>query len=173
MTLEIQKLKLKVRMLIVIFMTALVLSGLTAFPLEVELSYIRGVASDLLELNNPVYLWIAKVYDGLKEVNSKYPFISYGTDWLAFAHIVIAIVFVGPLRDPVKNIWVIHFGIIACLLIFPLAFIAGEIRGIPFYWRVIDCSFGAIGIIPLMLCDRYIKRIMKSEQLYNEKQIRL
>ena len=85
--------------------------------------------------------------------------MAYGTDWLAFAHIVIAVAFIGPLRDPVKNIWVIEFGIIACIMIFPLALIAGPIRGIPFYWRLIDCMFGAIGIVPLMIVHRLIKQI--------------
>jgi hypothetical protein len=38
---------------------------------------------------------------------------------------------------------------IACVAIIPLAFICGPIRQIPFYWRLIDCSFGVFGIIPL------------------------
>ena len=29
--------------------------------------------------------------------------IAYGTDWLAFAHITIAVAFLGPLKDPVRN----------------------------------------------------------------------
>ncbi|MHC4498648.1 MAG: hypothetical protein ACYS21_05980, partial [Planctomycetota bacterium] len=58
-----------------------------------------------------------------------------------------------------KNVWVIEFGIIACLLIIPVALIAGQIRGIPFFWRLIDCSFGVIGVIPLIICRRYIKQI--------------
>jgi len=37
-----------------------------------------------------------------------YPFIAYGTDWLAFAHFVIAIAFIGPWRDPVRNVWVVE-----------------------------------------------------------------
>jgi hypothetical protein len=59
--------------------------------------------------------------------------LAYGTDWLAFAHLVIAIAFLGPLKDPVRNIWVVEFGMIACLLVIPLALICGPIRGIPFY----------------------------------------
>lgn len=90
------------------------------------------------------------------------PWLSYGTDWLAFAHLVIALVFVGPLRDPVKNIWVIHFGMIACIGVFPLAFIAGSIRGIPFFWQWVDCSFGVIGFVPLYLCHKYIGMLERS-----------
>ncbi len=104
-------------------------------------------------------VWFNKVYEGVTETNSKYPFMAYGTDWLAFAHVVIALVFIGPLRDPVKNIWVIEFAMIACVMIFPLAFICGPIRGIPLAWTLIDCSFGIIGIIPLYVCWRKIKQI--------------
>jgi hypothetical protein len=162
---ESLKLRTRVRVLMGFFIAGLVLSGLTAFPLETELFFLRNTAQQMLEPDNPLYMWIDKVYKGLNDMNSRHPFLAYGTDWLAFAHIVIAIVFIGPLRDPVRNIWVIHFGMIACIAIFPLAFIAGEVRGIPFYWRVIDCMFGGIGIIPLLYCDKYIRRIIKLENL--------
>ena len=147
-----------VRIFIIVFIVGLVLSGITAFPLETELSILNNIVSNLSP-ENPIRQWIHKVYIGLVDVNTKYPFMAYGTDWLAFAHIVIAVAFIGPLRDPVKNIWVIEFGIIACIMIFPLALIAGPIRGIPFYWRLIDCMFGAIGIVPLMIVHRLIKQI--------------
>jgi len=81
--------------------------------------------------------------------------------WLAFAHIVIAIAFVGVLTKPVRNIWIVHFGMIACIAILPLAFICGSIRQIPFYWQLIDCSFGVFGIIPLYILHRYIKKLEK------------
>ena len=38
--------------------------------------------------------------------------------WLAFAHIVIAIAFVGPPRDPVRNVWVIELALIDFILPF-------------------------------------------------------
>ena len=92
-------------------------------------------------------------------MDQKYPFMFYGTDWLAFGHIVIAIAFLGALKDPVKNIWIIEFGMLACLLVIPYALIFGAIRGIPFFWRLIDCSFGIIGILPLWLTRKYVHRI--------------
>ena len=58
-------------------------------------------------------------------VNAQYPFLLYGYDWLAFAHFVLAILFIGPYRDPVKNIWIIEFGLIACILVIPFALVAG------------------------------------------------
>lgn len=152
------KLRRKITILIWIFIIGLLASGITAFPLEWELS-ILSQWSGYLSQDNPLRTWIIRVYEALHTTNYHYPFIAYGTDWLAFAHIVIAIAFIGPLRDPVRNVWIIHFGIISCLLVFPLALIAGQVRGIPFYWRLIDCSFGAIGIIPLIVCNSYIKKL--------------
>ena len=64
-----------------------------------------------------------------------------GTDWLAFGHLVIALFFVGPWRHPVANAWVLKAGLVACAGVIPLALICGPLRGIPFYWRLIDCSF--------------------------------
>jgi hypothetical protein len=50
---------------------------------------------------------------------------------------------------------------IACLLIIPFAFIAGHFRGIPVGWRLIDCAFGVVGLIPLSICLRKINSIEK------------
>ncbi len=146
----------KIRLTIVFFMIALALSGITAFPLETELHW-------LLQFSNymPATLaaFINKVYEALRDTNLRYPMLAYGYDWLAFAHLVIALFFIGPLRDPIKNIWVIEWGMLACVAIIPLAFIAGAVRGIPFYWKCIDCSFGVIGIIPLYLLRKWIKQL--------------
>lgn len=107
----------------------------------------------------PLQGWLRRVHDALATTGSEYPFLAYGTDWLAFAHLVIAIAFVGPLMEPVRNKWVLIFGVIACLGVFPLALIAGPIRGIPFYWRMIDCSFGLMGAVPLLICLRDVRRL--------------
>ena len=155
----------RIRILLILFILGLVLSGLTAFPLETEL----GVLSRILGVDpaadpnsyTGLQLWIARVGLGLRETYAKYPFIAYGTDWLAFAHLVIAVAFIGPLRDPVRNAWVITFGLIACAGIIPLALIAGAVRQIPLYWRLIDCSFGVFGAIPLWLVRRDILRLSK------------
>ena len=138
----------RARALIILVIAALVISGATAIPLETELKLLARWSD---------HPWIIKVRDGLIDTYSKYPFIGYGTDWLAFGHFVIAIAFIGPLRDPVKNIWVIEFGMISCVLIIPFALIMGEVRGIPLGWRFIDCSFGVFGFIPLWLCRKHIK----------------
>lgn len=103
--------------------------------------------------------WIAQVRRGLDTADSDYPFLLYGTDWLAFAHLVIAVAFYGPYRDPVRNIWVVEFGMIACAGIVPLALICGPVRGIPMWWSVIDMAFGVFGVLPLYVVRRKIKRL--------------
>jgi hypothetical protein len=151
-----QQLRTKIKRWIWLFIVFLILSGITAFPIETELHFLTMHASAFPEF---MQVWLTKIYNAVKETNSMHPYLSYGTDWLAFAHIVIATVFIGPLIDPVKNIWVIQFGMIACVMVFPLALIAGPIRHIPFYWRMIDCSFGVLGLIPLYICFNYIKQL--------------
>ncbi|MFC1600723.1 hypothetical protein ACFL34_00045 [Candidatus Sumerlaeota bacterium] len=167
---DVNVLRKRIRLLLLLFMAGLLLSGLTAFPLEAELSLLQraiGQGTALGDAWPGIAHWVSYVHRGAAEIGAKYPFLWYGTDWLAFAHIVIAIAFIGPLRDPVKNIWVVEFGMIACVLVIPLALICGPIRGIPFFWQLIDCSFGIFGIIPLWLARRYIVRIIKLERKAN------
>ncbi len=142
---------------IIFFMIVLFLSGLTAIPLERELLFLSRCFSP----TSMIGAWIDKVYLAIVHTNKQYPFLAYGYDWLAFAHFVIAVLFIGPLKDPVRNKWVIEFGMIACLLIIPFAFIAGHFRGIPIAWRLIDCAFGVIGLIPLGICLSKIEQIEK------------
>lgn len=144
-----------IRRWVIFFMIILFASGLTAVPAEAELSFLsRCFPSD-----TKIGGWIEKIYTGVANTNKDYPFIAYGYDWLAFAHFVLAILFIGPLKDPVRNKWVIEFGMIACLLIIPFALVAGHFRGIPLWWRLIDCSFGLLGIIPLNICLKKIKQL--------------
>ena len=140
----------------ILFMILLILSGITAFPIETELRYLVNHDAFL-----PTFLrsWITTITEAVIQTNRFYPHLSYGTDWLAFAHLVIAVVFIGPLIDPVKNVWIFQFGMIACCMVFPLAFICGHIRHIPFYWQLIDCTFGVLGFIPLYICYSKVKSI--------------
>ncbi|MFD0766002.1 hypothetical protein ACFQZI_14155 [Mucilaginibacter lutimaris] len=156
MNLTPTQLKTKARRWIIFLMVGLILSGITAFPIESEMA----VAMHNIDAFSPtMQQWLTTIYTAVKTTNAQYPYLSYGTDWLAFAHAVIALAFIGPLRDPARNIWVLQFGMIACVLIFPLAFIAGPIRHIPQFWQLVDCSFGVIGIIPLYVAYRYARRL--------------
>ncbi len=40
-----------------------------------------------------------------------------------------------------------------------LAFICGPLRGIPWYWQVIDSSFGVGSILPLLLAIREVRKL--------------
>jgi hypothetical protein len=37
--------------------------------------------------------------------------------------------------------------------------VAGAVRGIPFYWRLIDCSFGVGGALLLLPCRVWIREL--------------
>jgi hypothetical protein len=149
----------RIRIVMGLFIAALVLSGATAIPLEWEadvLARVVGVPADGPAAEAPgLAHWIAAVRTGLHETHAKYPFMAYGTDWLAFAHFVLAILFLGVLRDPVRHLWVLTFGMIACVLVIPTALVFGWVREIPFAWQLIDCSFGVLGIVPLWLSRRW------------------
>ena len=167
MTSDIHILRRRIKFLLWLFIVGLLLSGLTAFPIRAEVELLNDAVGEGSAAESwwpRLSQWISFVHRGVTEANREYPFLFYGTDWLAFAHIVIAIAFVGPLRDPVRNIWVVEFGMIACILVIPLALILGPIRGIPFFWRLIDCSFGVFGIIPLYFARKYISRVIELEK---------
>jgi hypothetical protein len=150
----------RIRFWLAIFIVGLILSGVTAFPLQTELGWLISLfhssALQAIAQSTGLLQWIERVNDALRNTNTLYPFLAYGTDWLAFAHIVIAVAFIGPYIDPVRNKGVITFGLIACAGVLPLALIAGHFRGIPLPWRLIDCSFGIIGAVPLLICRRSI-----------------
>ncbi|MBD1393362.1 hypothetical protein [Mucilaginibacter glaciei] len=153
---DVHRLLSQTKTCIWIMIFGLALSGLTAFPIESELRWLVKYYSLYPTVMTN---WLQTIYAAIVATNQQYPYLSYGTDWLAFAHLMLAVLFIGPLKDPVKNIWVIEFGMIACVCIIPLAFIAGSIRQIPIFWRLIDCSFGVISIIPLAFCYHNIKRL--------------
>ena len=152
-----------IRFWLAVIISGLVLSGVTAFPLETEIRgfhfLLQGSALRPIAESTHLLPWIARVHDALATTNEHYPFLAYGTDWLAFAHLVIAVAFLGPYRDPVRNKWVITLGLVACAGVIPLALIAGHIRGIPMAWRCIDCSFGVVGAIPLLYCLRLTNKM--------------
>ncbi len=151
----------KIRVAIIIVMFGLFISGVTAFPLLHELNFIANLLADDLNPANHTGLthWILRVREGLDVTYQAYPFIGYGTDWLAFAHLMIMLFFILPYRDPIRYEGVLHVGIWSSLLIFPLALICGAIREIPIYWRLIDCSFGVFCIPPLIYAIRLTRRL--------------
>lgn len=155
---EIKKIQQQIRLLVLFFIAGLLFAGITAIPLQAELKWM---------IKNEAYfpewmdIWVLNVYNGIAATDAQYPFILYGVDWLAYAHIIIAILFIGVLRDPVRNIWIVDWAIISCIIIFPVAFIFGPIREIPFKHQLIDCSFGVIGILVLYFTRKKILLLEK------------
>jgi hypothetical protein len=154
-----------IRLWLSLFLAGLILSGLTAFPLEQETAWLASFLETYSIFPDAITDWVARVHAAVLDTNLHYPFLAYGTDWLGYAHLVLAIAFIGPLRDPVRNKWVLQFGVIACIAVIPLALIAGQIRGIPLLWRIIDCSFGVFGSIPLLICLDRVKRLEQFQQI--------
>jgi hypothetical protein len=147
-----------VRRLLALFIVALLVSGLTVWPAVAELRFALGITGT----DGTVGIFLQRVLQAYQKVEQESSFLLYGYDWLAFAHVVLAGLFIGPWLDPVRNRWVILFGLGACVAIFPLAFICGAMRGIPVWWRFVDCSFGIFGAAVLWPCHR-ITRAIESE----------
>ena len=146
----------KLRSILIAFIVMLVLSGVTAFPLRTEVNFL------FLHKNSfPGFMqnWIEEVYSAIAQTPD---LVLYGTDWLAFAHIIIALFFIPVYIDPVKHKVNLVIGMIACAAILPLAFICGPIRGIPFFHQLIDCSFGVIGIAFLFFILTHINKLNPS-----------
>lgn len=154
-----QILRRRINWLTWFFIFGLVLSGATAIPLNWELELLvqwfgltgQTSATATSELGR----WLLVAREALQDVGTKHPLLFYGTDWLAFGHFVIALAFIGALRDPVRNRWLFDFGLIACVAVIPFALVFGTLRGIPFWWRLIDCSFGVFGFVPLWFCRKW------------------
>jgi hypothetical protein len=145
----------RIKFLTTLFIVGLFLSGVTAIPLLQETGWLAK------QFNVE---WLVRVHAALAQTEIQYPFLFYGTDWLAFGHFVIAIAFIGAWREPVRNRWLFDFGLIACALVIPYALVFGSVRGIPLWWRLIDCSFGIIGFIPLWFCRKWaceLERVVK------------
>lgn len=149
-----------IKRFLLLFIICLLISGLTAIPVGKELQLLLNIFPE----NVLMHKWLEKVANGYSSVQQEHGFLLYGYDWLAFAHLAFAILFIGPLLDPVQNVWVIKFGLITCLLIVPTAFIAGYFRGIPFWWQLIDCSFGVIGFTVLWICYSSLNPYIQNTQ---------
>lgn len=87
------------RAVILLFIMGLVASGVTAFPLLLELRMLAN-ALGVGALQSPVgttglTFWILTVRLGLEQTYTNYPWVAYGTDWLAFGHLIIAGFFIA------------------------------------------------------------------------------
>ena len=133
-------------------------SGVTVWPAIFELKLLVSILWGESAPSGSLHPFIAQVIEALEATQQNYPFLMYGYDWLAFAHICLAILFAGAIRDPVKNIWIVQCGLIMCALIPVLSGICIPLRGIPTVWLIIDCAFVPCAAIPLIIALRDIRK---------------
>jgi hypothetical protein len=141
---------------IVVF--GLLVSGITVWPAIPELKMFVHIVWGEGESTGVLHSFILQAIEGLESVETNYPFMLYAHDWLAFAHIVLAILFAGAIRDPVRNVWIVQCGFIMCALVPVLAGICIPIRGLPLVWFWIDFAFAPAAALPLWIALRDIRR---------------
>jgi hypothetical protein len=146
----------KVMLGIVVF--GLLVSAITIWPAIPGLKMAVRIVWGEAEATGVIHGFILQVIAGLKVMEAHYPFMLYAHDWLAFAHIALAILFAGAIRDPVRNKWIVQCGLIMCALIPVLAGICIPLRGIPLVWFWVDFSFAPAAALPLWIALRDIKR---------------
>ena len=147
----------RARLMLGIVAFGLFVSGVTVWPAVPELKAAARIAWGDGEPSGVLHPFVLRAIEGLESVQANYPFMLYAHDWLAFAHIVLAILFAGAIRDPVRNIWIVQCGLIMCALVPVLAGICLPLRGLPGCWLWIDCAFAPAAALPLWLALRDIK----------------
>ena len=136
----------------------LFVSGVTVWPAVPELKMGVHLIWGDGQATGIIHGFVLKAIEALEYTRAHYPFLLYAHDWLAFAHVGLAILFLGAIRDPVRNIWVVQFGLIMCTLIPLLAGICIPLRGLPMLWFWIDFAFAPAAALPLWIALRDIRR---------------
>ncbi len=142
-----------------IIVFGLLVSGITVWPAIPELKMAVRIVWGDAEPIGVLHGFVLQAIEGFESVEANYPFMLYAHDWLAFAHIVLAILFAGAIRDPVRNIWIVQCGLIMCVLVPVLAGICIPIRGLPPVWFWIDFAFTPVAALPLWIALRDIRRV--------------
>jgi len=148
----------RAKLMISVVVFGLLVSAVTVWPAISELKMVVRIVWGDTEPTGALHSFILQAIDGLETMQADYPFMLYAHDWLAFAHIVLAILFAGAIRDPIRNIWIVQCGLIMCALIPVLAGICIPIRGIPWIWFWIDFAFAPGAVLPLWIALRDIRR---------------
>lgn len=152
----------RAKLMLAIVAFGLFMSGVTIWPAIPELKTAVWIVWGNTPPTGTLHAFVLKAIEGLEYMNANYRFMLYGYDWLAFAHIGLAILFAGAIRDPVKNIWVVQCGLILCILIPILAGICIPIRGLPSIWFLFDFIFAPGAGIPLLIALHDIRKIEKA-----------
>ncbi len=133
----------------------LFVSGVTIWPWEFELTLVISTLDGIAVLE-PLRSLLEELLSDMLALREKNSFVLYIADWLAFAHLVLTALFLMALRDPVRNILVVRFGILCSLTVPLLAITCVPLRGIPLFWILVDSSF-ALCAIPLLIALRDLR----------------
>jgi hypothetical protein len=136
----------------------LFVSGVTVWPAVLELKLAVSILWGDAAPTSALHSFILEAIEGLEYVGENYPFLLYAHNWLAFAHIMLAILFAGAIRDPVRNVWIVQAGLIICALILVLAIFAIPARVFPSSWFWIDFAFAPGAALPLWIALRDIRK---------------
>jgi hypothetical protein len=137
---EAQKIKKKIRVLLILFVLGLAFGCQIVLFVTPELAWLNnmlGPGTRMGQYFPNLSAWINHLNEGITETYSKYPFVAYCMDWLAFAQLAFIIFFIGAIIDPVRNMWIIKSGMV---------------------------SFGFIGLIVLYLAYKNVKFLEKIQK---------
>ena len=145
------------RILLAIVAFGLFVSGVTIWPWEVELELVLSI---LVAIDGPQILveTLQSILADMRQLRDAGSFVLYVADWLAFAHLVLAALFLMAMKDPVRNILVVRFGILCCLSVPILAISCVPLRGLPLFWILVDSSF-ALAAIPLWIALKDLRKL--------------
>jgi len=153
-----KKLK-RARLMLGIVALGLLISGVTIWPATWELELLIDSVWGSGPPGGVMHAFLLRVTEAIDSVGAEYPFLFYAGDWLAFAMIVLAILFYGARRDPVRNVWIVQCGLIMCVLVPVLAAICVPLRGLPLRWFWVDTAFAPAAGLPLWIALRDIRRV--------------
>ncbi len=148
----------RIRLCLALLMAGLLFSSLPGFfPLN-GTKWILGLLARTSHFGDgtPLFTWFLGTRQALMATSLTARFLFYATNRDGLSRILFALLFLGPYRDPVRNRWVINFGLLSCAALVLFAFVAGEIQGMPFLWRCADAAFALLCALPLLLCKHYI-----------------
>jgi len=159
-----RKLKFRTRFWLIIFVLGLAFGSQMFFFVTPQITWLNqmlGPGTATEQRFSEMSAWIHHLYQGITDTYTQYPFMAYCMDWLAFAQLAFMVLFVGAVVNPQQNIWLIKGGMIICWLHILTALGCGTLRGIPFFWQLLDGSFGILGFIVLYAAYKNLKRLVK------------
>lgn len=155
----------RAKLMLGIVALGLFLAGVTVWPVIWELKTAVRLVWGEGQPANELHQFILQAIRGIESVKANQPFLLYAHDWLAFAHIMLAILFAGAIRDPVRNVWIVQCGLIMCASVPILAGVCIPLRGIPVFWFWIDFAFAPAAALPLLIALRDIRSLQKLVQV--------